>query len=734
MLKVHGTIGPRFYHFEGLGETEAVDLLLKAALVPLPWTHSTIDSAKRICQVLGCLPLALLHAGKTILGRLCTLETYLDFFQKNWNRIRKLKNITEEVSTFDASAAIYSSYELIHDVLVNQKSQASDDALELLKIFSFLHCQKIRIDIFMKAASNPTLELAQQRRRASENGRHTSNAQKLTWQQTLRTFGVNAYSFLWRLGDRPVLPQLMRSELKSGVFDDLRLRCALQQLFRMSLVIATSESDNDSYSVHPAVHLWVRERPEMTIAEQAVVCGMTANILSRAILLPPLGDKEEDEIFRRDLLVHVSHVHSKERELQDKFLANQLDRARFWPVLQCRLDAARAVQLVKFSLVYAQGDRLKEAEELQRCVANFALTNLGIENTKTMDILLLLSSTYWRLAKGEEAAKVQKQVLEACIEFCGEKDVRTFKVMDAYGSTRWLQGHVIAALNLHRTAVDGLRRLLGDDHVDVLRAMGNLGRAVGKDFKFTEAIKIHSKVYAGLCNKLSVSHLDTITAKDNLAMAYYDRAAYGYGHTGDLDNAMRLELEVFSARVLKLGREHLYTLWAGLNLARIKAAKGDVEEALSVFLAGHKIALRNLGETHFGVLLGKVHHGRILMCAHRYREAKTILTDVVSAYGMPRKGHPDRLLAVFSLIKCRNLLEEDEAQTAILMKELTENTIALFGPEHASARYLLDPKNLSIQPHEIPNRENALVGISRAESFPVERPFLDGKIEIYGHI
>jgi tetratricopeptide (TPR) repeat protein len=696
---VHGTAGPRYYHFVELGETESVELLLRAADESLPWSQSTLEPAKKICRTLGYLPLALMHAGKTILARLCTLENYLSFFEKNWTRIRKMKSSHDTRSITDANAAIYSSYELIHDALVAKGTQASEDALDLLKIFSFLHRQRIRVDIFLRAASNPTLEMLEQHRRAQEEKDINSQAQpNTTWAQTFRKFGFGIFAFLLNLGYRPVLPRMLGDALGSRSFDELRLREALKELFQFSLVFANPDPKDDSYSMHPAVHLWVRERPEMKIGDQAVWCQATATILTQAILLPPLGDKEYDEILRRDLLSHVSHVQSNEHMIRARFSENQESRRRIWPVLQPRLNRAQAMQLVKFSLVYAQCGLLDEAEKLQLQVKDFCMRMLGIEHTSTMDIMLLLSRTY-QLTKGDEAADLQKRVLDVCIKVRGKNDLKTLRVMDILGSSLWQQGRILEAREILETAVDGLKKVLGDNHIDTLRARGNFGRAVGKDFGFTKAIKIHSEVVSGLRNQLGQSHLDTLIAMDNLAMAYFDRAAYGYGHLGDLNTAVELEQEVWEERKKKLGKENLYTLWAGLNLARIKALRGEIDEALAIFLPGHAIARRNLGETHFGVLFGKIHYGRILTYAKRYKEAEDILLEVIESYEGPRKGHPDRLLAIMSLIKCRNVLGK-QAETAALLQELTQSTKALFGENHPWVAYVLDPVNLSREPDD----------------------------------
>ena len=734
ILKVHGTIGPRYYQFDELKEDESIELLLKAAGEQPPWSPATIESSTDICRVLGHLPLALMHAGKTILARQCTLENYPSFFKKNWTRIRKMRGSNDARPISDANAAIYTSYELIHDGIVAKGTQASEDALDLLKVFSFLHRQRIRADIFLRAASNPKLEeLEQQQRQQEERRFGPGKKPALPWAQFVRSFGIGILAFVLKLGYRPVLPRMLSDAIESRHFDELRLREALKELFQMSLVYANPDPKDDSYSMHPAVHLWVRERPEMRIADQAVWCQAAATILTQAILLPPLGDKEEDEILRRDLLPHVRQVEDSERAIQARFLENQESRRRIWPVLQPRLDRARALQLVKFSLVYSQCGLFETAEKLQLQVAGLAIKMLGMEHTTTMDVLLLLSHTYWQLARIEEAADLLQRVLEACINVRGKNDLRTLKIMDAYGSSRWQQGRIPEARNILETAVEGFKQVLGDNHVDTLRAMGNLGRAVTKDFRFTEAVKIHSKVFTGLNEKLGHSHLDTLIAMDNLAMAYFDRAAFGYGHRGDLDHAVRMEQEVFEKRKAKLGREHLYTLWAGLNLARIKALRGEIDEALSIFLPGHAIARRNLGENHFGVLFAKTHYARILLYAKKYEEAEVVLSEVIESYRGLRTGHPDRLIAIFSLIKCRNLLGK-QAETTALLDELTESTKAIFGDDHAWLKFLLDPQNLSKEPDEDNSSPIDSVHPAPASIVPAEDSVPVVRIAKYGHI
>ena len=696
MLKTQGTVAPRYFEFHGLDERHSAELILRTADESVPWISASINCANVIAKALGHLPLALIHAGTAILAKLCTLETYLEFFEKTWDRIRHVKEPDATTLISETDANIYSSFELIHNHISSKKTTASEDALDLLRIFSFLDRQQIKLSMFLRAASNPRIESSDAASKEGERKEYGELIPKLTPAQTLKTLVLRVVTLLSQLGHRPVLPKFLS---ESDDFFQMRLKRGLNELSQMSLV-STNSYSGDCYSMHAAVHLWARQRPEMTLVEQAVWCHMTATILSRAILLPPLGDTEENETFRRDLLPHVRHVQEIERTIQTTFARNRESRHKLLPTLGPQITPDRLVQLTKFSLVYAQGHQLEEAEKLQKYVAEIAIKYLGKEHIKTIGIMRLLSGTYWQLAQVDKAVELQKQSLDACSKILGPDHPETLQIMHAYGSGLWLQGRIPEARRVHNTAVEGLKKTLGSDHIETLKAMGGLGRALSKNFEFTEAVSIQAKAFAGLKTKLGPSHSSTLEAMDNLAMAHFDRAAFRQGQPGDIDRALELETEVFTKRVEKLGRQHYHTLWAALNLARIKAVRGEIDEALSIFLPGHNQVGKDLGETHFIYLFGELHHGRILMCAKRYKEAEQILLKVVDIHAKDRRRHPDRLLAMFSLIKCRNVLGKDEAAT--LLQDLIEGTKELFeSDDHPAVKYILDGQVLSKDTSEL---------------------------------
>lgn len=159
--RVHGTVGQGSYHFEKLGEAEANDLLLRAACEPSPWSITAKGYASKITNHLGFLALAVLQAGKAIAKRMCTLANYLDVYDRNWHKIRRLRRKSSEHGGKDATVNmnVYSSYEIIFRGLEAIDSVATQDAVQLIKMFSFFSWEDLRIDVLTTSVEHPKRQL-----------------------------------------------------------------------------------------------------------------------------------------------------------------------------------------------------------------------------------------------------------------------------------------------------------------------------------------------------------------------------------------------------------------------------------------------------------------------------------------------------------------------------------------------------------------------------------------------
>ncbi|KAL9074847.1 MAG: hypothetical protein Q9161_001985 [Pseudevernia consocians] len=687
----YGTVGFQYSHFEGLDQNDGIDLLLKAASKPLPPDSLTERLAVSITQALGSLPLALIHAGKAIKRGLCKLEHYLDYHKIERQRVRDAQSKGFRRSD-EIYINIYSTFEINFRGLENKATAQSEegrteakDAIQLLHMFSFFHRENIQLEFLTRAIVYPKIEQEQQVKEQRKRAVDSSDVKKRSWAQIFNEMVVETVVLFSKDRTPPVLPEVLRDIDGLDHENEVRLRAALNELTQLSLV---SHNDNDdNYSMHPVVHEWARERPELSTMEQAIWCQAAISTLAQCILLPPLANTEEDERFRRDLLPHVDHVRERQQEIQKSISRNRNKSWRpNWLFDKSTKTRTQIIQLAKFSRVYAQCGRWDEAKRLQLEVKEF-IAPLGLEHLSTIRIKLDLSVTYWQLGQGNEAAELQSQVLQAHINLFGEENSDTLKVMDVLGESRWQQGQFTQSLELHERAFNGMKRKLGLDHENTLKAADNLGRAHATFWRMNNARELHTLAVEGMKrnSKLGPMHLDTLVAMDHLATDYLEINPNEYNRGEDLDLAYKLLVEVFCSRKKKLGREHPYTLWAAANLARVKGAQGKLVEGESDLRAGLMIATRNLGAQHIGTLFGKLHLGQNLIRQERFAEAIRVLIEVADGHrhmASANNGeHPDRLSALHHLsIGYKSQGKLDEAVKAC--EEAIHGLTAIGGQAH----------------------------------------------------
>lgn len=633
---------------------EANDLLLKAACYPRPYGLSTIKSADNIANTLGFLPLALVQAGKAIVNGLCSLANYIEHYKQNWERIRQARRRAGYRGNERENLNVYSSYDINLKSLEESNKEVDIHAVELLKMFSCLNSENIHIDFLIAAAKNPRLEREQDEKDKEEEARIKQFSRPNTWSEYFRDKFFRTLEFILKDRGPPFLPSVLR---ETAPFDEkllnVRLRHTLGILSRMSLI--THHEDSDVYSMHPLVHTWVRERPEMTIAEQALWCQVAITTLSKSIRLPPHGSLENEEEMRRNLLPHIIHVR-KCKELIDIRISDNQEKVKLtWkPILQGEFGRRQALESAKFSRVYLECGFWKEAEQLQLATKNFVCKRLGTEHPAAIAIMLFLSATYWNQTRVNEAADLQDQVYQACVKSYGPNNPKTLKVMDTLGSSRCYQGRFKESLELHSKAIKGMEETEQVDKEDYYVALCNLGRINWRYFRFEEAKNFHLQALEGLKRVLGPTHLQTLVAMEDLAMSYMD--------CGEefLETAHALMLEVLNQRKAKLGNEQPFTLLAICNLARVKCALGQTIEAENLFRGAIPIAEKSLGENHIGTLGGKTHFAQVLVKQKRYAEAEEIFTKVIEKerYATAARNdgeYPDRIFALWCLAQCYEL-------------------------------------------------------------------------------
>ncbi|KAL9058685.1 MAG: hypothetical protein Q9206_001820 [Seirophora lacunosa] len=532
--RVHGTVGKGSYHFERLGESEANDLLLRAAGEPTPWSSAVREYASKITNHLGFLALAVLQAGKAIAKRLCTLSNCVEVYDRSWQRIRRLRRKSDQRTGTELTVNInvYSSYEIIFRGL-----EATDSLAEEVT----------------KSAM-------------------TRHVKPQSWTQIAKGWALWAAMALQKDQSGQVLPAVLRDDNED--FDEDRLMDALDQLNQLSLIYY--QEATESYTMHPLIHTSVRERPQMSTSEQALWCQAAITTLSRSILLPPLDEIPSAESLRRHLVPHVSHALRYQKNVEESILENLKMRKSPWLITKSGFGRNQALASAKFSLIYLKNGCFTEAERLQVRTRDFVCARLGLEYGPARKITLLLAVTYGLQMRTNEAAMLQGEVLEACKTHLGPHHHKTLKVMSTLGASRRFQGRFREGRALLEQAIESMSATLGPEHGDTLQAMDDLGRLLWMYLEYVEARKLHTKVVDGLTRILGPVHERTLIAKENLAMACLS-------FTGEVllngSTAHGMMEEVLQERKERLGKEHPWTLYAICNLARIKSGLGNHIEA-----------------------------------------------------------------------------------------------------------------------------------------------------------
>jgi tetratricopeptide (TPR) repeat protein len=663
--KSYGTVGERYLELLPMDTREANELILKAAEEPSPWTKSLEESAGTICTALGFLPLALVHAGKAILLGLCSWHGYLTFYERQVERIRRdrhrSRSRSQRRSKEDSKMMnVLATYEILFQSLEAQATheETYQDAIELLNVFSYFHFQNIRLDVLIASAMNPLREDQERKREAAEGAalQQTLTARGKPWARWLREHAIRIMGYF---DTPPPLATALRKPdgISEKTFEaevHIRLSEALQVLLSRSLIVKQDRLQ-DRYSIHPLVHKWVRDRPEMSTSQQALWCQVAATTISRSIFLPPYGNNEDERSMRRDLLPHIIHVRGQQALVRDKLQENGHNRKRLWPPISSpTYGRSEANEGARFSRVYSECGLFNEALDLQTEVHAFVTRLLGDEHELSIKISLVLTETLWQLSRVKEATQLQRRMYRICVEAFGQNHPLSLRVTDLLGMTLCFQGRWSEALTLHTKTVEGMTRVYGPEHENTLKAINNLARVHLRYMDYAKAAELHETAWKGLTKRLGESHADTLICLEDLAMARMRLDSSAENLTAS--NAMLCT--VLERRRALLGREQPYTLLAVCNLGRVQVAQGRHEEAARAMRGAVATAERNLGENHYGVLAGKTHYARALAgCAGGVEEAEHILRAVVDKPQYRRSSgedgeHPDRIIALWYLVDC----------------------------------------------------------------------------------
>ena len=616
-------------------ELDAINLLLKASCLDPSAEH--LQAAKEIVTELGCIPLAVDHAGAYIEAGKCNINKYLRQFSLHRQALMTDATFTG-ASNYDQT--VYGTWDLSFKEIKKRASgqstgvnaQAAQAAILILQICAFYHHSNISKDIFQSAA---------------EAQRHTIDSE-------LSEKLPQAIALL----DHTLL-----SLDKDGHWDDFIFGQGIGALLSFSLIKRGQSSE--ALSVHPLVHCWSRE--QMLKSEQKRICQIGSIILSCAI---PWKFTTQDYALRQLIFPHIK--------------ANESYRSQMGLIMQYYDD-----QSTNFALVMKENGDWTNAEHLEDQVMNMRKRLLGVEHPYTLTSMENLAITYRNQGRWNKAEQLGIQVMDMRKRLFGSENLDTLKSMANLTITYRNQGRWNEAEQLAVQVINMRKGLVGAEHPDTVTSMANLASIYWHQGRWNETEQLNVQVMDMRKKLLGVEHPDTLTSMLNLASIYRTQER--------LNEAEQLALQVMDTRKKLLGAEHPDTLASMGNLANTYRNQGRWNEAEQLEVQVMDIRKRLFGAKHPDALKSMANLAITYSNQKRWNEAEQLHVQVVN---MRKKQfgaqHPCTLASMENLaVTYRNQERLNEAEQ--LGVQVVDMRKQLLGAKHPDT--LTSMENLAITYH-----------------------------------
>ncbi|PVF94731.1 hypothetical protein CPB86DRAFT_631926 [Serendipita vermifera] len=474
------------HHIDALSLDESITLLLKTS----GYEDNAINRqlSRDIAQELGCLPLALAHAGAYILFRRC-LHTYLDTYRDSRSELLERKFDMPQDYPHSVAATIKMSFKRL-----------SPQVQDLLRLFSHLDARSISRSILEKAAS-----------------RHFQHVAKKT-DLPVKTETIEYAHALMKI----ISP---RGEWSSFDFDEL-----IEQCEKYSLIRFEAQDGENFYSMHVLVQAFVR-------ATCGIVQGhpfprLAARVLGSAIIT---GSQYEYIAFDRLLLPHLRLV-----KMDD--ITEAADHYGFGVVLQEVSEGELAVSHMErcveiwgaslgesevvlnamemLARSYSISGKEKNALELREKVMKKRREVWGDDHPDTIYAMNSLAVSYSNLGRHREVLPLNQKVLEECRRLLDDDHPYILVAMNNLAVSFSGLGNSKEALPLNEEVVKQRRRLLGDDHLDTLQAINNLAVLYPRVGRAQEALPLAEDLVKQMTRLLGEDHSYALCARGTLATVY----------------------------------------------------------------------------------------------------------------------------------------------------------------------------------------------------------------------
>ncbi|CAG8735717.1 9178_t:CDS:1, partial [Acaulospora colombiana] len=429
------------HHVDSLPLEKSTALLLESS--GYKNNEANQQFAEKIATELGCLPLALAHAGAYILSRQC-LDTYLETYRENHSQLLECKFNMLHDYPHSVATTVEMSFKKL-----------STRVQDLLGLLSHLDARSIPRSIIEKAALR--------------RFRHVAKVTELP----LKRETVEYADALTRI----ITPQ---GDWSSFDFDAMIKECE-----KYSLVRSAIQDEEKFYSMHILVQSFVQASYGVVLDHPS--SRLVARLLGSAITV---GTRWEYITFNRSLSPHLRLIGLDDvTETGDHYgfgivfvevgegqqAVSHMDRCvEIWTG---SLEADSMIILHAMETLaqsYSTVGKEEKALKLREDVLEKCKSQLGDDHLDTITAVNNLAFSYSKLGREKDALPLSEDVVEKRRRLLDDDHPHTLAAVNNLATSYSKLGREKDALPLKEDVVEKRRKLLGDDHLDTLVAVSNL--------------------------------------------------------------------------------------------------------------------------------------------------------------------------------------------------------------------------------------------------------------------
>ena len=407
-----------------MADSEACDLLLKSLNYELPVSPQTHKDAYNIVKSVGFLAPSIIHAAAYIRKELCDMREFPQKLLKQQKRILTYLPIQGSVRY---PRSVWDTLELSMKHIEEMSSQVAKDACELLQFFAFRHFDDI---------SEKIIEYA--------------------WTRNPIVAETNV-----PVDDRRPLLRLVRAgsshESDSSPANQWHgdaTREAISLLASYSLITKHPSSAFGSISIHPVLHIWIKERIDQ--AERQAAFHSAFWTISWSI---PLTGRSSDVEYRRYFLPYLQAFVNDNKEAL--FKDSERNISMIW-------------KLMDFANIYQELGQFETGLRLHSKALEVLQRALGDEHLITLCAMSTLARSYSMLGEYGKALELEERCWLLKKSILRTPHLGTLRSMHNLSWNYSKVGQVQKAAKLGEDCWNLERRVPGEDHLQTLATMSIL--------------------------------------------------------------------------------------------------------------------------------------------------------------------------------------------------------------------------------------------------------------------